>query len=52
VVELLPEEDFKIVTLEEMAWAAKEFLKQHPEWANRPMTRAPGRSIGVNVTEE
>jgi len=52
VAELLPEEDFKIVTLEEMAWAAKEFLKQHPEWANRPMTRAPGRSIGVNVTEE
>lgn len=52
VAELLPEEDFKIVTLEEMAWAAGEFVRRNPEWANRPMTRDGQKRIGVNVTEE
>ena len=52
VTELLGGEQFKFVTLEEMAWAASEFVRQHPEWANRPMGRGATRSVGVNVAED
>lgn len=52
VAEILGEEDFKIVTLEEMAWAAKEFIRQNPEWANRSMAAGSQKRIGVNVTED
>ena len=28
------------------------FVRQHPEWANRPMGRGATRSVGVNVAED
>ncbi len=52
VMEILGEDEFKCVTLEEMAWAAREFLDKHPEWANRPMTRSAQKRIGVNVVAD
>jgi hypothetical protein len=39
------------VTLEEMAWAAKEFARRHPDRLNQAMGRDRQRTIGVNVAE-
>jgi hypothetical protein len=44
--------DFKVVTLEEMAWAAREFAAKHPDRVNRPMGKDRQRTIGVNIVEE
>lgn len=52
VMEILGEDDFKCVTLEEMAWAARKFLDRRPEWANRPMTKGAQKRVGVNVISD
>lgn len=44
--------EYKVVTLEEMAWAAKEFARKYPGRINRPMGKDRQRTIGVNVQEE
>lgn len=51
VEELLGDKEFKVVTLEEMTWAAKEFARRHPDRVNKPMGRDAQRRIGVNTVE-
>ncbi len=51
VKELLGEE-YKVVTLEEMAWAAKAFAEKHPDRVNTPMGRDRQATVGVNVVDE
>jgi hypothetical protein len=43
---------FKVVTLEEMAWAAREFARKFPDRINKPLGRDRQRRTGVNVTED
>lgn len=42
---------YKVVTLEEMAWAAKAFADRYPDRLDRPMGRDRQRTVGVNVVE-
>jgi hypothetical protein len=52
VAEILGDKEYKIVTLEEMAWAAGEFARKYPDRANRPQSRDRLTRIGVNVISE
>lgn len=52
VEEILGDKEYKVVTLEEMAWAAKEFAKKYPDRVNKPMGSDQQSRIGVNVIEE
>ena len=45
-------DDYKCVTLEEMAWAAKEYAKKYPDRINKPMGKDRQRKVGVNVEKE
>jgi hypothetical protein len=45
-------DEYKCVTLEEMAWAAKEYAKKHPDRINKPMGKDRQRKVGVNVEKE
>jgi hypothetical protein len=51
VMELLGEHEFKAVTLEEMAWAAKEFARRYPDRIDKPMGHADFSRVGVNVMD-
>ena len=42
----------QVVTLEEMAWAATEFARKHPDRVNKPQSRDRQTRIGVNVIKE
>lgn len=45
-------DEYKVVTLEEMAWAARRFVEQYPDRANRPLGRDKQTRIGVNVLKD
>ncbi len=40
---------YKVVTLEEMAWAAKEYARRYPDRVNKPNSRDSQTRVGVNV---
>ena len=52
VTELLGNNEFKVVTLEEMAWAAKEFAGKYPDRVNKPQSRERQGHVGVNVIKD
>ena len=51
VMDILGDE-YKCVTLEEMAWAAKEYAKKYPDRINKPMGKDRQRKVGVNVDKD
>jgi hypothetical protein len=52
VAEILGEKDYKVVTLEEMAWAAKAFADRYPDRVNKAQSRDRQTRIGVNVIKD
>jgi len=52
VAEILGQREYKVVTLEEMAWAAGQYAKKYPDRINKPMGRDRQTRIGVNVIED
>jgi hypothetical protein len=52
VAEILGEKNYKVVTLEEMAWAARAFAEKYPDRVNRAQTSERQGRVGVNVIED
>jgi hypothetical protein len=52
VMEILGDKEYKCVTLEEMAWAAKEFADKYPDRINKPQSSERQGRVGVNVVKD